>query len=257
MVIVVARTGMAIVDGNQRNAVVVDRQNGSELQWLIQNANQDDSLWQAALTRLESHPRDAVLLDRRGRSPYMALAAVADDRALSLQLLAKLHKRLGLSCLTARDKTGLTALMIAFQAGASRRFLQALLRRNGREQILSCNHQGNLPIHLLLERNERASAVCFKLNNLPFDRQELIDLMLQMAGADEQLLHENNKGETPLHVCLNHKLDENFVVRLAQGTWWQCFFSCDGANSPSPVTLALTILFALFTLALTIFFFSF
>ena len=203
----------------QRNMVVEDRQSASsELQWLIENAKHDESLWKAALERLESHPRDAVQLDRRGRSPYMALAAKADEHALSLKLLTKLHKRLRLACLTARDKTGLTALMIAFQAGASRQFLQALLRRNGREQILACNHQGNLPIHLLLERTERASSSPFQLNKLPFDRQDCIEMLLQMGGAEEQLLHENNKGETPLHVCLNHRLPEEFVLYLARGT---------------------------------------
>ena len=45
---------------------------------------------------------------------------------------------------------------------------------------------------------------------------EFIERVLDIGG-EEQLLHENNKGETPIHVCLRNRLPEALVVRLARG----------------------------------------
>lgn len=194
---------------------------GSELQRFIEAAD-----WEAALVRMQTHPDDLVILDRRGRCPYMTAASRANDTATSLQFLSALQQQMRTKSFVARDKTGLTALVMALKSGASRQFLKVLLQHNGRAQILTRNHQGNLPIHLLLERGYLCSYFEWLDNDQDNDgvdrRVELIDLMLRIGGTQEQLLFENNNFATPLHVCLRSGMPEDIVKLIAKGEFSFC-----------------------------------
>jgi hypothetical protein len=177
-----------------------------ELHRLISLVRDDE--WNAVRGRLETHPHEALILDGRGRTCLMA--AYAKSTPLPI-LQALLHKtRFGLE--TARDKTGVTALLIALQVHAPLESIQLLLSScKGKQQVMTCNHHGNLPLHAVLKRT-RGLVVDDNM-----ERRLLLTELFLKHGGPQQILFENHEGHTPLHVALLYRLPGDIIELLVRG----------------------------------------
>ena len=74
-------------------------------------------------------------------------------------------------------------------------------------------HQGNLPLYIVSDGDMSAA---LGLNESPERRMGLTSLILEVGGEKEQLLFENNRGATPLHVCVIRFMSDNIVKSLAR-----------------------------------------
>jgi ankyrin repeat protein len=191
------------------------KNDGRELHRRIISVKDDDwppaSGWKAVCERITTHPVEVLSLDSRERTCLMATTQKANYApARVLQLLLD-NTPFGTE--TSRDKTGQTALLIALQVQAPQDSIRLLLTKNGRGQLLTSNHQGNLPLHCVLYRTRRRLGLAEE----PEHRRELVNMFLEF-GAREQILSENSLGLTPLHVALESQLPTDLVHQLIRGT---------------------------------------
>jgi ankyrin repeat protein len=192
------------------------KNDGKELHRRINAVKDDDwppaSGWKAVCERVRTHPSEVVSLDSRGRTCLMAATRKAHYAPARVLRLFLDHSRFGTE--TSRDKSGQTALLIALQVQAPLNSIRLLLTKNGRGQVLTSNHQGNLPLHYILYRIRRRLILAHE----PERRNELVDMFLEF-GAREQILYENSMGLTPLHVALESQLPTALVHQLIKGTY--------------------------------------
>ena len=184
-----------------------------ELHRLISLTRDDDwppcKGWQKVRQRLETHPSEARALDRRGRTALMAAMHKASHAPREILRAILQETKFGLEA--ARDKSGLTALAIALQVQAPIESIKTLLQKNGNKQVLTSDHQGNLPVHWAVTRSQSRT--------LMDDRQRRIDLLqlfMSLAPPDRQLLHGNVEGKTPLHVALESRMPYRLIEALVE-----------------------------------------
>ena len=174
----------------------------SELHRLINkvDANRDDQkcfCWDAVLARCQSHSREVVSLDRRGRTCLLS-ACAKNPPILVVETMLK-QCRVGADAL--RDKSGFTAMTIAIQNHASLKVVTLLAQRSS--LLTTADHQGNTPLHLACQNVYQRSAI------------ELVTILLnacpRLAGR------ENSAGKTPLHVAIESKVSLDIVGMLVKG----------------------------------------
>jgi hypothetical protein len=214
---------------NIKRHVSSEAEDGLELHRRIARTRNDDwppcQSWTPVLDRIRESPHEVHSLDRRGRTSLMACMAKASFVPQTvLQALVEATK-FGME--TARDKTGLTALMIALQVQAPIESIRVLLRKNSRGQVITCDHQGNLPLHMALQRSRRERL-------LSDDREwrcEVVELLLSSASSVPsrdhlatmdgqyacQVATENNVGKTPVHVAIENRMPLEVVQPLVEG----------------------------------------
>lgn len=162
--------------------------------------------WTRILERCSSHPKEVVLLDRRGRTCLAAACTKKPPAEVVQALLKECH--FGADCL--RDKHGRTPLAIAINANASLEVITKLVSR--RKVITISDHGGNAPLHL----------AC--LNEYRFGVEDLVKVLIEAAPDVAKL--ENNKGKLPLHLALEAKSSSKVIQMLAKSKFILSALSC-------------------------------
>jgi hypothetical protein len=205
---------------------------GLTLHRLLAQTHNDDwppgKSWQAVLTRIHSHPHEVRVLDRRGRTCLMAAYAKASYAPMAV-LQALVVATPGVYSRSVRDKTGWTALMIGIDSDAPLECVQLLLMQqpSAMEQVLTCDHQGNLPLHKAVQRSRRDRVVTDDRERrlrlvqclLEYDVNDNDDSEETANVAARQVAAENNAGKTPIHVALEHRMPYEVLESLVTGTF--------------------------------------
>lgn len=174
---------------------------GSELHRLINQV--DDTIdaksfcWDAVLARCQSHPREVITQDGRGRTCLLSACAKNPPVVVVETMLEQC--RVGADAL--RDKTGFTAMTIAIRNHASLKVVTLLARRSN--LLTTTDHQGNTPLHLACQNRYTRSAI------------ELVTMLLNACPCLAK--RENSAGKTPLHVAIESKAPLDIVCMLVKG----------------------------------------
>jgi hypothetical protein len=186
---------------------------GLELHRRVAKVRDDDyppmSGWRRVLERLGTHPHESNVRDCRGRTLLMRVFEKAGYAPKNV--LQKVLETTAFQMELARDKTGLTALMIALQVYAPIESIRLLLSKNVTQASIS-DHDGNLPLHTVVRRITTTTAFSDDLQR----KKQLVDLLLEQGLVEEQCLYQNHKGQTPLHVATENRLARSILEKLIQ-----------------------------------------